>query len=88
MNGESSEIYVGITSEVVRKETILESSYPSIRPTKLKRTRAESISSTANETLRSRTGGTKKDSSEDVIVSDKNIKIVFQLPINNKRTLR
>lgn len=35
--------------------------------------------------LRSRTGGTKKDSSEDVIVSDKNIKIVFQLPINNKK---
>jgi HSP20 family molecular chaperone IbpA len=81
----SSEIYVGIRSGVVREETILESRYPNVRPTKLKRTRTESISSTADETLRSRTGGTKKDSSEDVIVSDKNIKIVFQLPINNKK---
>lgn len=32
-----------------------------------------------------RTGGDKKDSSEDVIISDKNIKVVFQLPINNKK---
>ena len=82
---ESSEIYVGIRSEVVREETILKSRYPDVRPKKLKRTREKSMPSTADETLRSRTGRVKKDSSEDVIVSDKNIKIVFQLPINNKR---
>jgi HSP20 family molecular chaperone IbpA len=82
---ESSEIYMGIRNEVVREDTILENPYPRIMPTKLKRTRAEFIPSTADETLRSRTGGDKKDSSEDVIVSNKNIKVVFQLPINNKK---
>ena len=82
---ESSEIYVGIRSEVVTEETIIEIPDFSVRPTKSKRTRAKSIPSTADETLRSRTGRVKKDSSEGVILSDKNIKIVFQLPISNKK---
>jgi HSP20 family molecular chaperone IbpA len=81
---ESSEIYVGIRMEVMTEETIVEIQDPTVRPTKFKTTRAESIPSTADETLASKTG-VKKDSSEDTIVSDKNIKIVFQLPINNKK---
>lgn len=82
---ESSEIYVGIRSEVVTEETIIEIPDPSVRSARLKRPMAESIPSTADETLSSKNGGVKSDSSEDVILSDKNIKIVFQLPINNKK---
>ena len=82
---ESLQIYTGIRSEVMTQETIIEVPNPNVRPTKLKRTRHKSIPSTADEFLRSRTEGSKKDSSEDVIVSDKIIKIVFQLPIHNKK---
>ncbi|MGH9977098.1 MAG: Hsp20/alpha crystallin family protein [Nitrososphaeraceae archaeon] len=81
---ETSQIYVGITEEVVTEETILEIPDPSVRPTRLKRTMAEFIPSTADGT-KSSIDGIRKTPSEDVIVSDKNIKIVFQLPINNKK---
>ena len=81
---ESSEIYLGIRREVMTEETIIEIPDSIVRPTKFKTTRAESIPSTADETLASKTGA-KKDSSEDTIVFDKNIKIVSQLPINNKK---
>lgn len=81
---ESSEAYVNIRSEVVAEETIIEIPDPTVRPTKFKTIRAESIPSTADETLASKTR-VKKDSSEDIIVSDENTKIVFQLPINNKK---
>jgi HSP20 family molecular chaperone IbpA len=35
--------------------------------------------------VKSRIEKVEQDSSEDVIVSDKDIKIVFQLPINNRK---
>jgi HSP20 family molecular chaperone IbpA len=81
---ESSEIHVGIRREVMTAEAIIEITDSIVRPTKFKTTRAESIPSTADETLASKTV-VKKDSSEDTSVSDKNIKIVSQLPINNKK---
>src|SRR5919109_340207 len=68
---ESSEAYVGIRSEVVAEETIIEIPDPTVRPTKFKTIRAESIPSTADETLASKTR-VKKDSSEDIIVSYEN----------------
>jgi HSP20 family molecular chaperone IbpA len=82
---ESSEIYVGIRSEIMTEETILQIPDPGVRPARLITTRTKSIPSTADDTLRSKTGGIRKNSSEDLIVSDKNIKVVFQLPINNKK---
>jgi hypothetical protein len=90
---ESSGIYVGIRSAIVREEVdiVLESSYPSVRPTKKKRTerKAESVPVSAKRYIDKTSGsGIKKINqvcSEDVIVSDKNIKIVLQLPIINKK---
>ena len=89
--GESSEIYVGIRSEVVREEVdiVLESSYPEVRPNKNAkvgklRRKVETVPVSDN-IVESRIEKVEQDSSEDVIVSDKNIKIVSQLPINNTK---
>ena len=88
---ESSETYVGIRSEVVREEMgiVLDSSYPVARPNKNAKVRkfkrkAETVPVSA-KIVKSRIEKVEQDSSEDVIVSDKNIKLVFQLPINNKK---
>ena len=89
--GESSEIYVGIRSEVVREEgdIVLDSSYPEARPNKNAkvgkfRRKVETVP-VSDKTVESRIGRLEQDSSEDVIVSEQNIKIVTQLPINNKK---
>ena len=89
---DSTEIYVGIISESIREEVIIttsvESSYPNLRPAKSKRTGRKGGSVTVyakrytDETSGSRM---QNESSEDVIVSDKNVKIVLQLPTNNKK---
>jgi HSP20 family molecular chaperone IbpA len=88
---ESSETYVGIRSEVVREEMgiVLDSSYPVARPNKNAKVRkfkrkVETVPVSA-KIVKSRIEKVEQDSSEDVIVSDKNIKLVFQLPINNKK---
>ena len=88
---ESSEIYVGIRSEVVREKVdiVLDSSYPVARPNKnaserkFKR-KVETVPG-SDKFVESRIEKVEHDTSEDVIVSDKNIKIVSQLPINNKK---
>jgi HSP20 family protein len=86
-----SEIYVGIRSEFVREEVdiVLENSYPVARPNKNANVRkfkrkVESVP-VSDKTIGSRIEKVEQDPSEDVIVSDKNIKIVLQLPINNKK---
>ena len=89
--GESSEIYMGIRSGVVREEVgvVLDSFYPVARPNKNAKVRKfkrkiETLP-VSGKAVKSRIEKVEQDSSEDVIVSDKNIKIVFQLPINNKK---
>jgi HSP20 family molecular chaperone IbpA len=90
---DSSGNYVGFRRVVVREEVdiVLESPYSSITPnnyTRVKKTErnAESVPVSAFDTgIESTIEGVKKDSSEDVIVSDKNVKIVLQLPINSKK---
>jgi HSP20 family molecular chaperone IbpA len=88
---ESSETHVGVRSEVVREEVdiILDSSYSVSRPNKnanvSKFKRKVETAPVSDKTVESRFEKVEQDSSEDVIVSDKNIKIVSQLPINNKK---
>ncbi|MGB8084794.1 MAG: Hsp20/alpha crystallin family protein [Nitrososphaeraceae archaeon] len=89
--GESTEIYMGIRSEVVKEtvDIVLNSSYPEARPNKNAKVRKfkrkiETLP-VSGKAIESRIEKVEKDFSEDVIVSDKNIKIVFQLPINNKK---
>jgi HSP20 family molecular chaperone IbpA len=84
---ESSEIYVGIRSEIVREEVniVLDSSYSVARPNKNAKVRKVETVPVSDKIVESRIEKVEHDTSEDVIVSDKNIKIVFQLPINNKK---
>ncbi len=88
---ESSEIYVGIRSEVVREEVAfdLHSPYPVARPNKnvkaRKFKRKVETAPVSDRIVESRIEKVEQDSFEDVIVSDKNIKMVLQLPINNKK---
>jgi len=88
--GESSEIYVGIRSEIVREEDIvLDISYPVARPNKNAKVRkfkrkVETVP-VSDKSVESRIEKVEQDSSEDVIVSDRDIKIVLQIPINNKK---
>ncbi|MGH9987830.1 MAG: Hsp20/alpha crystallin family protein [Nitrososphaeraceae archaeon] len=88
---ESSETHVGVRSEVVREEVdiILDSSYSVSRPNKnanvSKFKRKVETAPVSDKTVESRFEKVEQDSSEDVIVSDKNIKIVSQLAINNKK---
>jgi HSP20 family molecular chaperone IbpA len=86
----SSEIYVGIRSELVRDEVdiILDSSYPVARPNKngkVRKFKRKVETVPVSHKTESRIEKVEQDSSEDVIVSDKNIKIVLQIPINNKK---
>jgi HSP20 family molecular chaperone IbpA len=87
---EFSESCIRVRGENVRKELILlHSSYPSNpRPNKntrknKTRKRAKPTPVQRRELLRVEREG--RESLEDVIVSDENIKVVLQLPINNKR---
>jgi HSP20 family molecular chaperone IbpA len=86
---EFSESYMRVGGENVRKElTLLHNSYPS-NPRPNKNTRKKSRKSVKpapvqrRELFRVEKEG--RESFEDVIVSDEIIKVVLQLPINNKR---
>lgn len=75
---ESSEIYVGIRRRVVREEVdiVLDSSYPVGRPNKNQKIRkfkrkVETVP-VSDKTVESRIEKVEHDSSEDVIISDKN----------------
>ena len=88
---ESSEIYVGIRSEVVREEVdiVLEYSYTVARPNKNAKIRkpkrkVETVP-VSDKTIESEIEKVEQNTPDDVIVSGKNIKIVLQLPINNKK---
>jgi len=90
---ECSESYSGFESGIFREEidiTIVDS-YSRVRPTMEPKSKkitkkAESVPIFARDSNRI-TGIEKvgQDSLDDVIVSDKNIKLVSQLPINNKK---
>jgi HSP20 family molecular chaperone IbpA len=92
-----SESYFGVGSKIVREEmdVILYDSYhvnlspdKETRVRKIKRNvKPVSVQGHVDNTTGSSTGIEKldRDSSEDVIVTDKNIKVVSQLPINNKK---
>jgi HSP20 family molecular chaperone IbpA len=87
---ESSESYMRVRGENVRKELILlHSSYPSNpRPnknTRKNKTRKSAKPAPVQRRNLFRVEKEGRESFEDVIVSDENIKVVLQLPINNKR---
>jgi HSP20 family protein len=81
---------VSIRSEVVREvDIVLDSSYPVARPNKNANVRkfkrkVESVP-VSDKPVGSRIEKVEHDSNEDIVVSDKVIKIVSQLPINNKK---
>jgi HSP20 family molecular chaperone IbpA len=94
LNGiESSESYLDFRSETFREDTeiVVIDNYSGVRRTKEPRSkkitkRVESAPTIAKDS--DRITGIKKvkqDISEDVIETDKNIKLVSQLPINNKK---
>jgi HSP20 family molecular chaperone IbpA len=88
---EFSESYMRVRGENVRKELILlHSSYPSnprpnknTRKNKTRKSTKPAPVQRRNNLFRVENEG--RESFEDVIVSDENIKVVLQLPINNKR---
>jgi HSP20 family molecular chaperone IbpA len=87
---EFSESYMRVRGENVRKELILlHSSYPSNpRPnknTRKNKTRKSAKPAPVQRRNLFRVEKEGRESFEDVIVSDENIKVVLQLPINNKR---
>ena len=87
---EFSESSIKVRGESVRKELILlYSSYPSNpRPnnnTRKNKTRKSAKPTPVQRRELARVEKEGRESFEDVIVSDENIKVVLQLPINNKR---
>jgi HSP20 family molecular chaperone IbpA len=94
---ESSEICIGIKSEVVKKEVYatFDGPYPDNRQndnhTKAKKSKRkfesakESSVARVDNSIESRIDRVEQDSLEDVIVSGKNIKVVLQLPGNNRK---
>ena len=88
---ESSEIYVGIRCEVVREEVdiVLVRFHTVVRPNKhatiRKPKRKVETVPVSNKTIESGIDKVEQNTPEDVIVSGKNIKIVLQLPTNNKK---
>jgi HSP20 family molecular chaperone IbpA len=81
-----SEIYVGIRSDVVREEAYIVVPFYSVaKPNKNTTVRKFKRKIKYDNTIRSRNKKVGQNTSEDLIVSDKNIKVVFQLPINNKK---
>ena len=85
----TSEIYVGIRSEVMREEVYIvqDTSQPVASPNKNENVRKfQKMVETVplSDKIESRIERVE-DPSEDVIVTDKKLKMVFQLPINNKK---
>ena len=85
-----SQLQMGIRSKFFREEMVVlkREPYSDFRPKQRKfRRKVEPISVPAKghigKTVKSRK--VEQDSSEDVVVSDKKIKVVLQLPINNKK---
>jgi HSP20 family molecular chaperone IbpA len=81
---------IRVRSESIRKELILlHSSYPlnprSNKNTRKNKTRKSVKSAPVQRHNLSRVKKEGKESFEDVIVTDENIKVVKQLPINNRR---
>jgi HSP20 family protein len=85
---ELSESYIRMGRENVRKELVLlHVSYPlNVRPKKKKNKTRKSVKpAPVQRGTLSRVQKERRESFEDIIVSDENIKVVLQLPINNKR---
>ena len=87
---EDSELYLGIRSDMIREEVdvIVYSSSSGIRPKQRKiRRKVELVPVPAKRRFEnaSRSGIREEDGSEDIIVNDKKVKVVSQLPINNKK---
>lgn len=89
---DSSEIYVDIRRAVIREEVdfVIECSYPSFRPTKLNTSERKTISVPVSsrrdiDNIKSGIEKVEYDSSEDLVATDENIKIVLCVPINNKK---
>jgi len=85
---ELSESYIRMRRENVRKELVLlHGSYPlNVRPKRKKNKTRKSVKpAPVQRGTLSRVQKERRESFEDVIVSDENIKVVLQLPINNKR---
>ncbi len=82
-----SQLQMSIRSEIFREEVVVvkRDSYSDFRPKQRKvRRKVEPIPVPAKGHI-DKTVGSRKDTSEDVVVSDKKIKVVLQLPINNKK---
>ena len=84
-----SQLQMGIRSEIFREEVVVlkRDSYSDVRPKQRKaRRKIEPIPIPSKGRI-DKTLGSGKDTSEDVVVSDKKIKVVLQLPINNKKKI-
>lgn len=93
---EGSELYLGIRSEVFREEVYVKQydSYSVVRPrkdTKVRKIRRKvgpvsvPVKRRPDNVSESEIRGVEQDSLEDIIVTDKSVKIVSQLPINNRK---
>ena len=85
-----SQLQMSIRSEIFREEVVVvkRDSYSDFRPKQRKfRRKVEPMPVPAKGHIDKTVGSRKveQDSSEDVVVSDKKIKVVLQLPINNKK---
>lgn len=81
-----SEIYVGIRSDVVREEVYIVVPFYSVaKPNKNTTLRKFKRKIKSDNTIRSRIKKVGQNTSEDLIVSDKNVKVVSQLPVNNRK---
>jgi HSP20 family molecular chaperone IbpA len=89
--GEDSELYLGIRSEIVREEVdvVVHSSSSGIRPKQRKVRRIVELVPVPAKRLFDNVPQSSirgdEDSAEDIIINDKNVKLVSQLPINNKK---
>ena len=82
-----SQLQMSIRSEIFREEVVVvkRDSYSDFRPKQRKvRRNVEPIPVPAKGHI-DKTVRSGNDTSEDVVVSDKKIKVVLQLPINNKK---
>ena len=82
-----SQLQMVIRSEIFREEVVVlkRDSYSDVRPKQRKvRRKIEPIPIPSKGHI-DKTLGSGKGTSEDVVVSDKKIKVVLQLPINNKK---
>jgi len=82
-----SQLQMSIRSEIFREEVVIvkRDSYSDFRPKQRKvRRKVEPVPVPAKGHI-DKTVGSRNDTSEDVVVFDKKIKVVLQLPINNKK---